>query len=378
MIVRECSVIATDMIDFKRIILILALAQVGLKSVEVFASGGDRVQGSRFVSGRCAALADSCAPTAMVPTEALMVNPVGIAKIQGFHFEPLLLQAQVNRTVTKHFPRTSTGIYDLDSMKDPLMAQPGLSPGGSFSIFPNIGFRGFAAGVLYQRSVRASYDGTNIVGVSRSQFIPTVGTGFRLASGVLRFGYSLQWVNQASGEVTALPTATDISYGRNLPQGNGLSHNGGFALTLPYRYLPVLTGVARNVGGLKYSRGGVVHFTKDPGGAPATEKASYDAGIGWIYKTPLGVKLAFQGMMRDLSNVSDATYAKRAAVGLEVEIMWSLKLRAGYGSEYPSAGIGFEFMKSNLDIAWTSEDIGTRNSPVRDQRYILQYAFRLF
>ncbi len=307
-----------------------------------------------------------------------MVNPAGIAKISGFHFEPLVLQGQLNKTLTTDYLKNSATIYDLNVMKDSLMAQPGLQPGGSFSIFPNFGFRGFAAGVLYQRRVLATYDGTNIIGKSSSQFIPTVGGGFRLASGVLRFGYSLQWVNQASGTVKSLPTDSNIAFGRSIGQGSGFSHNAGFALTLPYRYLPVLTGVARNIGGLKFTQPSVVHFTKDPSGRPANEVASYDAGLGWIYKGPLGLKLSFQGMMRDLTNTTDSTFLKRGAVGMEIEIFWSIKLRGGYGSGYPSAGVGFDFLRSALDMSWMSEDIGTRSSPVRDQRYILQYAFRIF
>lgn len=343
------------------------------------ASGtGDRIPGPRFNSARCAALGQSCMPSVDEPSESLMVNPAGVAKQRGVHFEPLLLQTQANKTLVRDFPTDAAKIYNLNSMSPALQDKPGLAPMGGFSIFPNFGFRGFAAGVLYQRKIAPVYRNSVLYGDSVSQFTPSVGIGFRLASGVLRFGYVLQWVNQASGRISFNTTDTNISYGRQLPQGSGLSHNAGFALTLPYIYLPSLTLVARNIGGLRYNMPSMIHFSQDPSGRPATEKASYDVGIGWLYKGPFGSKFNFQGVFRDASNTADATALKRAAFGIELDILSTVKLRGGFGSGYPSAGLGFELLKSRVDISWFSDDVGTRATPVRDQKYMFQYSFKLF
>jgi hypothetical protein len=224
----------------------------------------------------------------------------------------------------------------------------------------------------------AEKDGTNIRYRTVYQFIPTAGFGLRLASGVLRVGYVLQWVNQASGDVTKAAGSTPMGWSEGISQGQGFSHNLGMALTLPYIYQPSINLVARNVGGLHFGGKPLLVSAKNPSGSIPDEKMSLDASVGLLTKITAGWSLATQLAYRDGTNSSHTRALAHAAVGIEFTAMDRLFVRAGFGSGYPSAGLGIRTSRAEVNFAWFSEDLGDGSTPVRDLRYLFQFKFKAF
>jgi hypothetical protein len=347
-----------------------------------WASGGDRVPGSRYTSGRGAALGDSFIGVADDLSGGLFYNPAALGRIRGFVLEPLNVQIQANHPLINQFGADWSKMGDLASYKDTLTQSPRSVPGRSFSVMPAFGIGGFGGlgfGLLYQtRNMATSTDGVNIRYRSTYQLIPTAGYGVRLASGVLRIGYTLQWVNQASGDITKPATDPTLSYKYGLKEGAGFSHNAGMSLTLPYVFLPSAHFVARNIGGLKMSGKSLMSFAESPAGNPDTEKMSLDAAIGWVSKWGKGVDLRPSVTARDLTNTSNTSQMGRLAMGLELGLGEKFFLRGGVGSGYPSAGIGFKSTHSELNLAWFSEEVGTGYKSERDIRYIFHYILKAF
>lgn len=343
-----------------------------------FATGGDRIPGSRFVSGRGAALGDAYIGLAEGPGESLFYNPAGLGRISGIVFEPLNLGVQGNSTMASNFGTDSYKILSLSEYESHLVAHPNSRPGAAYSVLPSFGFRGFGIGLLYQSRLLAESDGVNVRYRANYQLIPAAGFGIRLASGVLRLGYSVQYVNQASGDKIVPVGTRPMSWGEGLSEGKGFSHTVGMAVTLPYQFQPTINVVARNIAGLRLSGGTLVDIAVNPTGSIPEEKMSVDGSLGFITKISAGWNLSTQFSYRDATNSSATQMMEHAAVGLEFTAMDRVFIRAGYGSSYPSAGLGIRTARSEVNFAWYSEDLGNGSVSQRDIRYLLQFIFRAF
>jgi hypothetical protein len=323
-------------------------------------------------------MGDAFIPLADDGATALFYNPAGFGKIRKPSFEPFNFQMQPNSQFVENVGLDIYKFSSLSSYAPTLSGNPGSFPGFSTMLLPNFSFRGFGFGMLMGARVAAVSDGTNVRYRSKYQVIPAVGGGLRLASGVLRVGYSLQWVNQASGERTVPLSSSPLGYNQGLAQGSALSHNVGAALTLPYQYLPSINLVARNLLGAKYSSYTFIPLAKNTEGVPETELMTLDAGLGLVNKFARGVALNTVLELRDATNVSGMSIFTRAALGLELSFRESFFIRGGIGSGYPSAGMGFKTPKGEMNLGWFSEETGSGLRSERDSRYILHYSIRAF
>jgi hypothetical protein len=122
----------------------------------------------------------------------------------------------------------------------------------------------------------------------------------------------------------------------------------------------------------------MVVSAKNPSGSIPDEKMSLDSSLGFLTKISAGWSLASQFAYRDATNSSGAAALSHFAAGLEFTAMDRIFLRAGFGSRYPSAGLGIRTSRAEVNFAWFSEDLGTGTTPIRDMRYLFQFLFKAF
>ncbi|MBC7386489.1 MAG: hypothetical protein H7301_10070 [Cryobacterium sp.] len=355
---------------------ILTMAVMGACPRAVHATGGNIIPGSRFVSGRGAALGDAYIGLVDTVGESLFYNPAALGRIQDFTFEAFNLSLQGNSKLSSTFGTDTYKIQTLDGYESTLLKHPNMNPGGGVSLLPAIGFRGFGIGLLYQNRLMGETNGTNIRYRATYQLIPTVGYGLNLASGVLRIGYSLQWVNQASGDRTVAVGSRPLGWTEGLAQGKGFSQTVGLAVSLPFVYQPSINLVARNIGGLHLSGGTLIGLAKNSSGTLSDEKMTFDSSFGLTHKIGPSLKLSTQAAYRDLTNTSASRQISHAAFGAEASIVDRFSLRAGFGSGYPTAGLGVQTSRAEAHFAWYSEDLGNGKTPIRDIRYLFQIIFK--
>ncbi len=319
-------------------------------------------------------MGDAFLPLADDGASALFYNPAGLGKIRQFQVEPLNVQLSANTGMTSTFGTNFYTAPSLTSYLPTMRANPGTLVGTGGAIMPSLAVRGFSFGVLVNTQFlgRANEDGS-VYYRSLYQLIPTLGFGVRLAGGIVRLGYSLQWVNQASGEYTSDPLETDLSYTQNLAQGSALSHTLGFALTLPYSMLPSVNFVARNLLQARFSNFSLMSFAQNPGGTIDTEPTSFDASFSLQPRMGRGSYVNFVAQYRDLTNVSGMSVLGRAVLGLELSVNDQLFFRGGWRSGYPSAGIGFKRNSAQFSFTWFSEELGSSYRALRDQKFLMHY-----
>lgn len=343
----------------------------------------DLVPGPRYTSARAAAMGDAYSPIGDDGATMLFYNPSAVGRAKDPQIEALNVGVYGNSDFFSTVSLTNLSfyrIYSLTSYLPTLRANPGKFAGAGVSVFPNFSSRLFAFGVLWQSQMagRVNNDGT-VTYRSQYLFIPTLSTGIRLAGGIVRVGYNLQWVNQAAGQVNNVPdTTSPLEYNASIAQGSGFSHNFGLSLTFPVRLLPQLSIVARNVLGTQYSSFSMLSFAQNPSGVPTTEPMTIDAAFSVQPKIGSGsyMNIVFEG--RDLSNTSQMDLMGRLSLGMEFSYRDQFFLRGGWRSGYPSLGMGLRRTGSEFSFTWYSEEMGTHYNDLRDSRWLVQYQVRAF
>jgi hypothetical protein len=339
----------------------------------------DLVPGSPYTSDRGASMGDAVLPL-VDDASALFYNPAGLAKIRATDFEPFNFNFYGGTGYLDHLgPGSFYKITSLSANQGNLASNPGSFMGVGGEYFPSFATHGFAFGVLVNSQVGAIANANgSLTYRSLYQMIPTAGYGIRLADGIVRIGYSLQWINQASGDITIPQSSTNTGYNQNLAQGSTFSNNVGFALTLPYTYLPSLNIVGRNIGGAHFNTTSIYQFTPDSTGAPPDDLFSIDSSLSFVTKLGGGDRINWVFEDRDITNSSGMEFLGRMALGSEYIYNNSFFLRAGWGSGYPAAGIGFKAKKGEFGLSWYSEELGQTYHSMRDERYMLSFSVRVF
>ncbi|MFL5812776.1 MAG: hypothetical protein ACJ763_04310 [Bdellovibrionia bacterium] len=345
----------------------------------------DVVPGSRYMPAAAQAMGDAYLPVADDPASALFYNPAGLGLIRGVHADLMNLQLYGNSNYFSGVDLSHTDfvkVTSLNSYSAALQRSPNNWQGVGYSLVPAFYVKGIAFGLLIQEQVRARYNtsGSNpaIDYKSNYQIIPAMGGALRLAEGIVRIGYSLQWVNQASGEVDGSSPTGSLGYNQGLQKGSALSHTLGIALTMPYQHLPELNIVGRNLFMARFSGAAMMPFAQSSNGTPGNEGTSFDVSLSWIEKIGAGSEFTWVIEDRDAVNSSHISVLGRLAIGLEFNFRHVFFLRGGWGSGYPNVGLGLRRKKSELSLTWSNAEIGTGYHDVQDTRYILQYQVRAF
>jgi len=355
-------------IQFKLFWVALGWASFSLSAWGASPPGEDIMPGSRWTSLRAAGMGNLYLSQVDQVGDSLFYNPAGLAKRPGFKAEPLDLQLGFNTDLMSQAGIKVTNSTSLSSYQSSLNTHPHTDPSLSEGVKSAFGFQGLGVGVMYRHDEHATSDGTTIRYRTLYQTIPTAGYGLRLASGVLRIGYSLQWVNQTSGDVSVPSNSTGLSYTNKMSEGAGFSHNIGSTLTLPYTYQPTVSVVARNIGGLKYTKSSIYKEATNSPGMPSNEDMSIDTEFHMINKLGGAWSSSWSFGYRDATNSSKASIYTHPAAGMEFSMGGVAFLRAGYSSGYPSAGLGVQSSKSEMNFAWYSNEIGGGFHTERDTR----------
>jgi len=337
------------------------------------------IPGARYQSVRALSMGNAYIEMADDAATGLFYNPAGIAKIRGFQFEPFNLGVQVDPGFVSSASTESIQFPTFSSYKSRIDRTPGVRHGASMSVAPAIAFRGFAIGVLYQQSASAILEDNATYSIrGHRELVPAVGFGLRLASGVIRIGYSGQYVSKTEGEDSGVDPSTSRNWHDGFASGAGLSHNAAVAFTLPYSFAPSFNFVARNIGGLSFTQSPLMALAASSVGSPSTVPGTYDAAYGMHFKLTNGGVIHVAAEYRDILGASGMPLLTKIGLGVEADINGRFQFRGGVNTGYISYGVGYRTGKQEFHLGYFIDERGAGFWSNGDPRWMLQWEGRLF
>ncbi len=299
----------------------------------------------------------------------LFNNPAGLARNEMFKAEYLNLDADVGSAM---FGALGTGMTTLGGLNSQLNANQNRTYAECISELTALSWGGLAVGVLYEDRVRAYSDGTNLHYQVLNELIPAVGYGISLARGVVRLGYSLEYVNEASG-VSQTPESNNASFLSGINQGHGFSNNASVNFILPYQYLPTFSVIARDIGGLHFSGGNLTSPVTGASGLPSDEAMSVDASLSFTVRLSGEVKSYWFFEYDDVTDTVRLPFFEKAKFGVDLNLSHAFSVRIGTSGGQFDGGIGFKSESSEINLSMYNERSPFPGNSYWDTRYALQY-----
>ncbi len=312
----------------------------------------------------------------------MMNNPAGLAKNELFQAEYLNLGLQGNSSTFAHFGTSTISEPSMKSYLTQLNADANSLYGMGGSLSSAISWKGFAFGVVTQQSFSAVSSNGTISYTSTAQTIPAIAFGIPLARGVVRLGYSLQYVNQTSGIASTSAANGPYGYTYGLLQGHGFSNNASANFVFPYTYLPTVSVIARNILGLNYSSGSLLGRADSPAGLPQNEPMVVDAALNFTVRVTGTMKTIWYFQYQDAFHAINTSVTEHFATGVDFQFSKAFSLRGGLtgGNNFfdPqfSLGMGYRNDGHIINFAWYHERNPLAGGPGYDTRYMLQYTLR--
>jgi hypothetical protein len=332
----------------------------------------------RYVGSANEAMGGVVVPFTEEVGNSLMNNPAGLARFSGYRSEPMNLNFIINGNSLSNFSSTMFKSFSLGGISGTMNGKPATPFGLGFTNMTAFAWNGIALGFLLQEHSRAISDGTNATYQVVSQFIPAFGYAFGMARNVIRVGYSLQYVNETSGQVTAASNS-NASFLNGLNKGGGLSHNVSINLALPFTYLPTFSILARNLGGLHYSRTSLLPRGTNIAGVPPSQQMSIDLGFDFQVRISGTLKSHWFFEYKDANKHSSIpTTMERLSTGLDLNLSPAVALKAGMtGIAQFSVGGSYRSEQSEIGLNYYQERSPFNSGPAWETRFALQYKLLL-
>jgi hypothetical protein len=352
----------------KTLVTAIALGLSLLISTEVEAQT-TTYPGIRYLSPYSQSMGGVSLPLSQETGNNLFNNPAGLARNEMFKAEFLNLDVDVGSAM---FGALGTGMTTLGGLNSQLNANQNQTYAEGITELTALSWGGFAVGVLYEDRVRAYSDGTDLHYQVLNELIPAVGYGLSLARGVVRLGYSLEYVNEASG-IAQTPESNNASFLSGINQGHGFSNNASVNFVLPYQYLPTFSVIGRDIGGLRFSGGNLISPVKNASGLPSNEDMTVDAALGLTVRLSGTVKSYWFLEYDDAMNTLHLPFFERAKFGVDLNLSQAFSIRAGTNGGQFDGGIGFRSESSEINLTMYSERSPFPANEYWDTRYALQY-----
>ena len=328
--------------------------------------------GIRYISPYSEGMGGVTLPLSEEVGNSLFNNPAALARNSKFRAEILNLSLDANSGVLGSLGLSTLKMTSLGGMSTTLNSNINKLYSAGFGNLTAVSWGGFAAGILFQQRVRAYSDGTIAHYETTQDFVPTVGYGLSLARGVMRLGYSLQYVNKTTGTSQG-NSDSSASFMNGMQEGHGFSSNASVNFVFPFAYLPTFSLLGRNLLGLHYTSGSLLPRAKNSAGLPPDEATSVDEAFNLTVRVSSSIKSFWFLQYKDLTSTAHLPFLERFNLGLDLALSQSFSLRTGITGNQFSAGLGYRSPSSEISLAWYHERSPFSSIGYWDTRYALQY-----
>lgn len=359
----------------KRILWITLIQIVGLF---FFAKEINARERHTFYSGvRCQGMGGACIAVTNDET-ALLVNPAGLGKLRDFYGTVLDPETEFGYQAQGFYAEKAfSNPYSLEDIMPTLNAKRSAYYHAKAQVFPSFVGRNFGIGLYgnYLMDAEMSGDGTIVDTFYRSDMALALGFNFRFFDGRVKLGFNARLINRIEIDNETLSATGPLSTDQIGSEGVGLSTDVGLVLTAPWKFLPTVSAVVRDVGNTSFDQSSGVRLTTAT--RPNLIKQDIDVAVAMFPIFSNYVRSTFTAEYRGLLTSQDEPdSAKLIHGGLELNFGDVFFLRGGYNQRYWTAGTELSSEHFQVQFSTYGEEVGTVDVPKEDRRYTFKFAYR--
>ncbi|WP_253720963.1 hypothetical protein [Bdellovibrio bacteriovorus] len=331
-----------------------------------------------FYSGvRCQAMGGACIAVTNDET-ALIVNPAALGKLRDFYGTIIDPEIELGYN--------APGFYSEEAFSNPFSLEdvaPALDKKRSSyyhakaQVFPSFVGRNFGVGLYgnYLLDAEMSGDGTTIDTYYRNDVAFILGFNFRFWDGRIKLGFNTKLINRIEVDNQTLSATGPLDYDSIASEGVGLSTDVGLILAAPWKFLPTVTAVVRDVGGTSFDQANGIRL--DTVNRPNLIKQDIDVAAALFPIHSNNIRSAWTVEYRGLLTSGDEEdKAKLIHGGFELNFGDAFFFRGGYNQRYWTAGFEYSTEHFQWQLASYGEEVGTQDEPKEDRRYTMKFAYR--
>lgn len=312
---------------------------------------------------------------------ALLANPAGLGRLRDVYGTILDPEVELNtKGITAYNSKAYTDPTSLKQVVETMATKPGDYFSSRVQMMPSFVAKNFGIAVLAKKELQVqASSATSVDTFYRDDQGLIMGYNLRLFDGRIKIGVSGKLISRVEVDQTGInPTTQGLSL-KSLAAagiakaGTGFGFDTGVLIAAPWKWLPTIGAVYRDVGGMTFTQDTMKRLS----GAGDPNKVEGDIDVGAALfpihsnDTRSSIVLEYRGLLSD-----ETDKMKLMHVGYEFNYGDLFFLRAGYHQRYWTAGLEFSSERFQFQIASYGEEIGTQSSPKEDRRWAAKAAFR--
>lgn len=313
---------------------------------------------------------------------ALLANPAALGKLRNFYGTIIDPELDFSGNfLTLYQAKPFSGFFDPNDIKQTVLASPGKHYHAGAKFFPSFVAKNFGIGIFSHYLLDMEADSSTIMRhlYYRNDLAFVLGYNIRFFDGRIKLGFNAKLISRQEVDQTNIDTATvtDLSVAALGSEGAGLGTDVALILTAPWKYLPTLSVVARDLGNTKYDQMRNVRPLGNANAAPTATAQDVDIAMALF---PIHNKyvrstwtIEYKGY---LTAQNDPDSSKRMHFGWEMNLGDLFFLRAGYNQRYWTAGLELATEKFQFQFASYGEEVGTATRNEEDRRVMAKFVFR--
>lgn len=313
---------------------------------------------------------------------ALLLNPAALGRLRDFYgtiFDP---EIEFNNHVSPmRREKIFNSPFSITEISRVALDNPGKQYHARAQMFPSFVGRNFGIGLLgrYVLDMRSPAADT-VETFYQDDLALVLGYNLRLWGGRLKIGVSGKVISRIELNED-LDTTQPVDNGSlaasgALREGVGVSTDVGVQITAPWKLLPTVGAVLRDVGGTSFDK--MTGFRgPDTTERPRLVRQDLDVGLSISPIHNNNVRSQWSIEYRGLLTASDEEdKAKLMHFGGELNFGDRFFLRAGYHQRYWTAGLEIATERLQFQLSSHGEEMGTADGPREDRRVAAKLAVR--
>lgn len=311
---------------------------------------------------------------------ALISNPAALGKLRNYFITVADPELDIGAETQAAVGTDLTAFMDPQDTLDKVNAAPKRRIYERAQIFPSLVVPNFGAGLFIKYEASAFIDETtgNFNYNYNNDMAAVIGFNFRMFDGIVKLGFNVRGVNHATVRRDDIATnTTNLDLDDIAKEGFGIASDAGLLIALPITFLPTIGAVYRDVGHTHYTINNGMNLNTDE--RPDATPATLDVGMAIFPIIGKNSRMAITAELKDVMMAvepDEDVMARRMHGGVEFNFGDVFFARAGMNQRYYTAGFELSMYQYQFQLATYGEDVGTKDDPLEDRRYVAKFAWR--